>query len=254
MKLVRAAVAIGVLADEDVVVRLFAGFDLRIANGAGDPEAAALVPAHLDRFHDAVCLTGEKIHLKAVCDLEGSEFLLRRERLRARRLDGDGRAHADGRHRLAGDGGLDVVLGLFQQREEILHLLRKDALRGVLPILGVRLRGAVAIEEGPVHGAPVVEPEALEFEDLGADRLVGDGSEAEGCHHMLCKCAMACFGELEAIFSQRISDGSDLSDKRQTQTLREFSNLLRVSLQRSVLRGHFSFKRCRGYEQHAPWR
>ena len=89
VKLVGFAVAVGVLADEDVVVGFFAGFDLGVADGAGDPEAAAFVPAHLDGFDDAIGLGGEEIDGEALHDGERGEFFFGGLRFCCGWLDGD---------------------------------------------------------------------------------------------------------------------------------------------------------------------
>ena len=76
VELVRFAVTVGILADEDVVVGLFSGFDLGIAGRTGDPESAAFVPADLNGLDDPVGLGGKKVHGKTVEDLKRGKLLV----------------------------------------------------------------------------------------------------------------------------------------------------------------------------------
>jgi hypothetical protein len=205
VKFVGLAVVVGVLADEDVVVGLFTGLDLRVAGRAGDPEAAALVPAHLHGLDDAIGLGGEEIHGEAVHDLEGGELLLGRLGFRGGRLDGDGGTDGNGRDRFPGEGGADIGLGLLEEGEELLHFLGEEAFVVVLPIAGVGDIGPVAGEEGPVHGTPVVEPEALELAHLamgGGEAVVGSRGETESLHDTSGDKAVARLAEVEAVFGE----------------------------------------------------
>ena len=67
---VGAAVAIGVLQNEDEIVGFLAGLELRVGGSADDPKAAAFVPAHLHRAYDAVGLAGEEINGKTFAQFE----------------------------------------------------------------------------------------------------------------------------------------------------------------------------------------
>ena len=205
VELVRFAVAVGVLADEDVVIGLFSRLDLRVARGAGDPETAAFVPADLDGLDDPVGLGGKKIHGKSVEDLERGELFVGRLRFRGGLLDGDGGTDGNGRGRLSGEGGADIGLGQVEEREELLHFLGEKAFVPVFPVARVGHIGAVAGEEGPVHGTPVVEPEPLEFEDLvadGSEAVVGRGAETEAFGDTRGDAGMACGIELEAVVGE----------------------------------------------------
>ena len=217
-ELIGLAIVVGVLADEDVIVGLFAGFDLRVAEGAGDPEAAALVPAHLDGLDEAIGLGGEKIHGEAFEDLEGGELFFGRLRFRAGRLDGDGRSRDDGGDRLSGEGGADVALGLVEEGEEFLHLLGEETFVVVFPISRVGDIGPVAGEEGPVHGAPIVEPEALELDHLamgGGEGILWRWREAESLHDPAGEEAMSALTEVEAVFSEGGTVFADLSEGKE---------------------------------------
>ncbi len=78
----------------------------------------------------------------------------------------------------------------------MLHLLGEEAFFLVFPIAGIGEWVRFAHEEGPVHGAPVVEPEALELDHLamgGGDAVVGRGREAEALDEARRDDAMAGF-------------------------------------------------------------
>ena len=67
---VGAAVAIGVLQNEDEVVGFLAGLELGVGGSADDPKAATFVPAHLDGAHHPVGFAGEEINGKTVAQFE----------------------------------------------------------------------------------------------------------------------------------------------------------------------------------------
>ena len=65
-ELVGHAVAVGVFADDDLVVALARRLHVvRIIDGDADPQPAALVPGHGDRLAAEVRLAGEELHLEA---------------------------------------------------------------------------------------------------------------------------------------------------------------------------------------------
>ncbi len=64
------AVAVGVLEDDDLVVRALAWLNVRIEPAAHEPEPPLRIPVHLDRLGD-VRIGGKEVHLKAVRQLEG---------------------------------------------------------------------------------------------------------------------------------------------------------------------------------------
>ncbi len=103
-RLVTAAVAIGVFEDENLVVRFLARFDLRVDGAADDPEAAAGVESHLDRFDDSVGFGSEEVDLESIGDRERGEFGGRVIAVLRGRGEGneDGHAREYGGHR--GDG------------------------------------------------------------------------------------------------------------------------------------------------------
>src|SRR5688572_12574551 len=69
-----ATVVIGVLENQDFVIRLLAWLNLRIDRAANDPESAARIEANLNWLHHAVGLGSEQVHFKAFRYLEGIEF------------------------------------------------------------------------------------------------------------------------------------------------------------------------------------
>src|SRR6187551_3835905 len=74
--LVGLAVMVGVLKDDDLVVGLLSWSHLRIRRGAGNPQASAGVPAHLDGLchFRKLLLAREEIYLEARIHTEGGEF------------------------------------------------------------------------------------------------------------------------------------------------------------------------------------
>src|SRR5262245_53562895 len=71
--LVGLAGALAVFEDDDLVVGLLAGLDLRVGLAARQPEPAGGVPVHLDRLVQER-IGGEEVDLKAVGDLERLAF------------------------------------------------------------------------------------------------------------------------------------------------------------------------------------
>ena len=82
---------------------------------------------------------------------------------------------ADGRCRTACEGRPDIFVGLFQQRQKVVHLRWKDALIAVAPVFRVGHAATVTGKERPVHRPPVIKPKPLHFQHLAACRLVFDG-------------------------------------------------------------------------------
>ena len=68
-------VVIGVLEHDDAVPRLFAGADLRVAGGGGDPQATVAVEADLGGFDHAIGLAGEEADFVAIGNLQRGPFL-----------------------------------------------------------------------------------------------------------------------------------------------------------------------------------
>ena len=89
-RLVRAAVAVGVLQNDDLVVRFLAGFQLGIDRAGRDIRPAAWIEPDLDRFRHAVEFGGEEVDLETVGDLEGRELRGRIVRVGFRGEGGDG--------------------------------------------------------------------------------------------------------------------------------------------------------------------
>jgi len=71
------AVLVGVFEDDDFVARLLAGVDVWVGDGGGDPEAAVLVPAHLNGagHFGEVFFGGEAVDFEARVDFEGLQFV-----------------------------------------------------------------------------------------------------------------------------------------------------------------------------------
>ena len=80
---VSAPVAVGVLEDDQLVVRLVAGINVRVSRRATDPQPAATVPAHLDRAGQIgeLLLGGEQVHLEARIHVERAQLVLRRQQI-----------------------------------------------------------------------------------------------------------------------------------------------------------------------------
>ena len=76
VRLVGLAVAVRVFEDDDLVVRLLPGLDLRIDLAAGHPQPALRVPVHLDRLGEQR-IGGEEVDLEARRDDERLAFDLR---------------------------------------------------------------------------------------------------------------------------------------------------------------------------------
>ena len=106
---VRAAIAVGVLQDEDFVLRLLAGHDLWIGHRGADPQAPTRIPPNADRLHEVreVLLAHEAVHLEARVNLEGLQFVCRAEPFV------DGTVTCDGREWI--QGGIQSSL-VAQQR------------------------------------------------------------------------------------------------------------------------------------------
>ena len=75
--LVRATVAVGILQNHQLIVRLIAGVHVRIGRRAAHPHASLAIPAHLDRAGDfrKLLLAREEIHLKARIYLERLQLI-----------------------------------------------------------------------------------------------------------------------------------------------------------------------------------
>ena len=75
--LVRAPVAIGILQNHQLIVRLIAGVHVRIGRRAAHPHAPLAVPAHLDGARDfrKLLLAREEIHLKSRIDLKRLQLI-----------------------------------------------------------------------------------------------------------------------------------------------------------------------------------
>ena len=80
---VSAPVAVGVLEDDDLVVGLVPGINVRVGRRAADPKPAPGIPAHLDWAGQVgeILFGGEQVHLKARIDFECLQLVLRREEL-----------------------------------------------------------------------------------------------------------------------------------------------------------------------------
>ena len=91
--LVRAAVAVGVLEDDEFVVRLVAGINVRVGGRATDPQSPSRVPAHLNgagQFRE-IGLGGEQCHIKSRVNFELAQLSLgRKVPIRAAALLGRG--------------------------------------------------------------------------------------------------------------------------------------------------------------------
>ena len=76
-RFVGPAVAVGVFENDQLVVRLVAGIDVRIRRRATDPQPAARIPTHLNRIGDVgkLFFAGEQVHLESRIDLERLEFI-----------------------------------------------------------------------------------------------------------------------------------------------------------------------------------
>jgi hypothetical protein len=74
--LVGLAVAGGVFEDDDLVVGLLAGLDLRVGLARGDPEPALRVEVHLDRLGQQR-VGGEEVHLEPFGEDERLAFQFR---------------------------------------------------------------------------------------------------------------------------------------------------------------------------------
>lgn len=163
VELVSAAVAIGVFANEDVVTRTKAGCDVRIGGNADDPEPAAVVPAHLYGLHDAIGFAGEEVDLEAIGNFEGVHLILGRSTVSGCRRKSDGkRWELD---LFTESGLLDAAVCLGENGAKFLELDLEWWAVGAC--LAEALPGAITEGEAPVHGAPVVEPKTVLFEDGG---------------------------------------------------------------------------------------
>ena len=91
--LVRATIAVGVLEDDEFVVRFVARINVRVGRGATDPQSPLRVPAHLDgagQFRK-IGFGGEQCHVKPRVDLELAQLVLgRKQAIRAAALLGRG--------------------------------------------------------------------------------------------------------------------------------------------------------------------
>ena len=167
-RLVRLPVAVGILEHEDEIPAMLAGLQLRVGRRARDPEPAALVPADLHRADHAEGLVGEEVDLEAGSHLETRQLLGRRRR---GRVGAQRQGRRIGRRRPVGDEGADDRIGVRQPRLVLPELIHEARVAG--RALGERLRGAVAVGEGPVHAAPGIEPQAVLFHDRRAQGLAG---------------------------------------------------------------------------------
>ena len=162
-RLVRLPVAVGILEHEDEIPAMLAGLQLRVGRRARDPKPAALVPADLHRADHAEGLVGEEVDLEAGSHLETRQLLGRRRR---GRVGAQRQGRRIGRRRLVGDEGADDRIGVRQPRLVLPELIHEARVAG--RALGERLRGAVAVGEGPVHAAPRIEPQAVLLDDRRA--------------------------------------------------------------------------------------
>ena len=88
---VRAAIAVGVLQNENLVLRFLAGHDLWIRHRGADPQAPTRIPPNTDRLDEIreVFLAHEAVHLEARVNLEGLQFVCRAEPFVDRSVAGD---------------------------------------------------------------------------------------------------------------------------------------------------------------------
>ena len=180
---------------------MFARLELRVGWRAGDPEPPAFIPADLHRADDAEGFVGEEIHLEAGTHLETSQLLGRR---RCGWVSTGGEGGGRRRRRLPGRERPDGRVGVGQHRLMLTQFVHETRVVG--RGFGERLRGPIAVGEGPVHAAPSVEPEAVLGDDGGAERcrrrgatgqeLVGDGGADE---------ASAVFREVKSVAGERLA-------------------------------------------------
>ena len=84
-ELVGLAIAVGVFADNNLIVTLLLVFHdaVRVIGGLGNPKATAVIPGECDRLHN-VWLGSEKLQLHVGRDLRALHAPLHRERLLVR--------------------------------------------------------------------------------------------------------------------------------------------------------------------------
>ena len=181
-----AAVMVGVFQYNDAIVRSFAGTDLGIAGGGGDPESTVAVEADLGGLDYAVGFAGEEANGVALGHVQGSQFFGgclggqegagQAEGREGRRLKecsvGDGvqavSSHGDSTGGLecgdagqAGGEGVGLLVGRLKERDELFHFRREPADLGVAVVAAAELLGAVAGQKGPVGGSAVAFPQRV---------------------------------------------------------------------------------------------
>ena len=162
----RDTVAIGILQHDDLVVRNIPGKDMRIRRRDGHVRAAGRVPANRNRIGQAVSLRREEIDLQAVRHAERSKLRLD---VRVRMAEEHFRLGALMPRVLATVGyGPDALLRLFDQADKLQPLLAKGEIAVARP--GETPRRVIAVEQLPVRGTPVVEPQALLLDDCRVKR------------------------------------------------------------------------------------
>ena len=184
------AVMVGVFEDDDAIAGGFAGTDLGIAGGGGDPESTVAVETDLGGLHHAVRLAGEEADGVALGRFQGSQFFGgclggqegtgQAQGSECRGLDecsvGDGvhavSSHGDSTGGLergdAGEAcgeGVGLLVGRLKERDELFHFRREPADLGVAVVAAAELLGAVARQKGPIGGPAVAFPQIVAFDD-----------------------------------------------------------------------------------------
>lgn len=173
---VGAVIAVGVLENEDTVLRSLAGHDLRVGGARADPQAAFAIKANGDGLHEElreVFLGGEEADFEARVDLEGGEFRGGREPF----VDGavsDDDGKGIGLGVVWGDwidlidwtdgGGPNGLVASFSHLEELLELSGE-----VHDAVGLH---AAAFDVVVVQRAVVLEELVLLFDHSSTDGLV----------------------------------------------------------------------------------
>ena len=162
----RDTVVVGIFQHDDLVVGNIPGKDMRIRRRDGHVRAAGRVPANRNRVGQAVSLRREEIDLHTVRHRERSKLRLD---VCVRMPKEHFRLGALMPRVLAAAGyGPDALLRLFDQTDKLLPLLSKGEIAVARP--GETPRRVIAVEQLPVRGTPVVEPQALLLDDCRVKR------------------------------------------------------------------------------------